>query len=237
MHLRSIVSAILIGGCLMALPMAADARTFNWSGYRWKTFDARGRFPGPNNFSASKSNARVLSNGSLKLDYINGKAVEIGGPRLGYGHYRWIVTSDVTTIGSHDVLALFTHNTRHQTTVGEHDIEFARWGAPLTDPIGWFVSWGSHGRENFGNWFVSATPPYTIDIIWRANTGYVYYKVTDHFRNIMLSQAVPVAVSARDMGPYMSYWLWAGNKWTPRNRAVIHSPHPALIISDFSFRR
>jgi hypothetical protein len=235
-HLRKATIALLISGSLLALPAAAQSRTFRWSGYTWNTFAANQRFPGPNNYSASKSNVSVQRDGSLKLDYTNRKAVEVGGPRLGYGHYRWIVASDVTNIGTHDVLAMFMHNTRKRTTVGEHDIEFARWGS-LVPPIGWYVSWGRTGRENFGNWAVSPSPPYTVDITWRRNTGFVQYDVTDAAGTPLLHQTVAVNVGGSDMGPYMSYWLWAGNKWTPRTSGVVRSPHPALIIRDFSFSR
>jgi hypothetical protein len=236
MHLRKATIALIIGGTLM-LPSMAEARSFRWSGYTWKVFTAHQRFPGPNNYSDSKSNVHVMKNGSLKLDYTNRHAVEVGGPRLGYGHYRWIVDSDVTKIGTHDVLAMFVHNTRKRTTVGEHDIEFARWGAPFGNPIGWYVSWGRTGRENFGNWSVFAPPPYTVDITWKKNTGFVAYDVTANSGIPLLHQTVAVNVSALDMGPFMSYWLWAGNKWTPRTSSVVRGPHPALIIKDFSFRR
>jgi len=236
MHLRKATIALLISGSLLSLPAAAESRTFRWSGFTWKTFDAHQRFPGPNNYSDSKSNARVLSNGSLKLDYTNRKAVEIGGPRLGYGHYRWVVSSDVTKIGTHDVLAMFVHNTRKRTTVGEHDIEFARWGG-MTGPLGWYVSWGRLGRENFGNWLVNPVTPYTIDIVWRRNTGFVQYDVHDGNGDSLLHQTVAVNVSGIDMGPYMSYWLWAGNKWTPRTSRIVRGQHPALIFQDFSFIR
>jgi len=236
MHLRKATIALLISGSLLSLPAAAESRTFRWSGFTWKVFDANQRFPGPNNYSASRSNARVLRNGSLKLDYTNRHAVEVGGPRLGYGHYRWVVSSDVTNIGTHDVLAMFVHSVHSRSTIGEHDIEFARWGA-FGMPLGWYVSWGRTGRENFGNWNVTPFHPYTIDIIWKKNTGFVQYDVTDGTGTPLLHQTVAVNVSGADMGPYMSYWLWAGNKWTPRTSRIVLGPNPALIFEDFAFFR
>jgi hypothetical protein len=236
MRIRAMMATLLCGSMLAAMPISAEARSFRWSGYSWDTRTERNGFPGPNNWTASRNNSKVLRNGSLQLDFTNGKAVEIQGPRLGYGHYRWIITSDVRTIGSHDVMAFFTHNTRKQTITGEHDLEFARWGAPFDAPIGWDVSWGSKGRQDYSNWAVTTGPPYTLDTIWRRNRK-VRYKVTGAGGVVMLDKTISATMSGKDMGPHMAYWLWAGNQWTPRTNAVIFGAHPAVTIKRFSFSK
>ena len=71
-------------------------------------------------------NVRVRSDKKLRVNIFKGRAVEIVGLPSGYGRYRWVVESDLSTVDPFRVAAFFVHGDR-----AEQDIEFSRWGDPL----------------------------------------------------------------------------------------------------------
>ena len=138
-------------------------RFFNWSGYRWAVRSTEQRAaPGNNRWGDSKRNVRVRADRSLLVAIAGGRSVEVVGPPTGYGRYRWVVRTDLSTVDPFRVIGFFVHGTR-----GEQDIEFSRWGVPLLATPGSWVSWRRSTRLGFGEFAVSAAAPYTIEIDWR----------------------------------------------------------------------
>jgi hypothetical protein len=110
--------------------------------------------PGHNRWGDSRRNARVRSDKTLAVNIANGEAVEVVGPPTGYGRYRWVVRTDLSTIDPYRVAGFFVYGNS-----GEQDVEFARWGDPSFATGGSWVTWRKQTRLGFGFFAVSPTPP------------------------------------------------------------------------------
>jgi hypothetical protein len=225
--------ALALGG-LAAVPAAQAAdrwdRTFKWSGHRWTVRSTtKPANPGPNRWGDSRRNVRVRSDKSLVLNISKGKAVDVAGPRTGYGRYRWVVRTDLSTIDPHRVAAFFVYGTR-----GEQDIEFSRWGDPAFPTGGSWVSWRKQTRLGFGFFAVSPAAPYTIEIDWRV--GATAFAMRDASGATLLDKTFPSSAPGRHAAPHMSYWIYpgAGTNLSPFTAASVHPP---LIIESFSYRK
>jgi hypothetical protein len=129
---------LLVTAALCTLcPTASGAatRTIRFSGYRWDVKASTGRVgPGPNYFSASKSNVWVDGRGRLHLRITKAgghwQVAEIGlDHALGYGTYTWTLASRVDDLDTNAVLGLFTYDdTSAADAHREIDIEASRWG-------------------------------------------------------------------------------------------------------------
>ena len=109
-----------------------------WSGYTWNVKSGTGLGPGPNDWLASSSSVWVdgEDNLHLKIRKIGSKwycASINAKPSLGYGDYTFQVSSNVENMDKNIVLGLFTY----ETDTREIDIEFSRWGDPLS-VAGWY---------------------------------------------------------------------------------------------------
>ncbi|QJX80968.1 glycoside hydrolase family 16 protein [Priestia megaterium] len=115
-----------------------DERTINFSGYEWTVRNSLSlQGPGPNYFSGNDDSVWVDDAGRLhmKIKNIDGKwyGSEIRNKQaLGYGEYRFYMSSKVDVLDKNVVLGLFTYdhnsNDAEANEYREIDIEFSKWG-------------------------------------------------------------------------------------------------------------
>jgi hypothetical protein len=211
---------------------AADRydRFFNWSGYRWGVRTTKApATPGDNRWGDSRQNVRVRGDKTLRVNISRGKAVEIVGPPTGYGSYRWVVETDLSTVDPFRVVAFFIHGDR-----GEQDIEFSRWADPLLTTPGSWVTWRKRTRLGFGLFAVSPTPPYTVIVDWRV--GATRFVVRDATGAALLDTTFPSVGGGRHTAPRISYWLYPG-KPGALNPYTAATVHPPVIVRSFRYRR
>ncbi|HEX6025666.1 MAG TPA: hypothetical protein VFZ00_26980 [Solirubrobacter sp.] len=216
------------------LPPAAAAerhdRKLRWSGYTWTVRSTTGRAdPGNNRWGDSRWNAQVRRDGSLRLNIFKGKAVELIGPRTGYGRYRWVVETDVRKVDPFRVIAFHVRGTR-----GEQDIEFSRWGDPAQTSVGTWVSWRRRTRLAFEFFAVPGPPRYTVQITWRPKR--TRYIVRDGRGRLVLDQTFASSPAGKHVSPRISYWIYPGHG-SSRPRFTGKTVHPPVIVRDFSFSR
>lgn len=236
MDTRRLAADLLLGAVIaLVAPAGAAAahkeRVLNWSGYRWTVRHAAK--PGPplhNLWGDSKANVRVLPNGRLRVNIVRGRSVEVVGPRTGYGRYTWVVETDMSTADPFRVAAFFVRGTR-----GEQDIEFSRWGEPLMQAPGTWVSWlGQVKRVGWASFAVTPDPPYTIRIDWRPKRS--RFSVADRIGTVLVDRTIKSIPAGRHVAPRISYWLYPGHgqllsPYTPQ------TVHPPVIIRSFRYER
>ena len=227
-----LVLAVVVA--LLAVAPAAQAadrfgRAFHWSGYRWVVRSNQNPAnPGHNRWGDSRSNVRVRSDKTLRLDIFAGRSVEVIGPPTGYGRYRWVVKTNLSTIDPFRVAAFFVHGTG-----GEQDVEFSRWGhAELA--AGTWVTWRKRTRLGFGPFGVSPAVPYTIDIDWRPGT--TRFAVRDATGATLVDTTHPSSRPGPHTAPRMSYWVYPGHG-TNLSTFTSATVHPPVIVQSFSYRR
>jgi hypothetical protein len=221
------LSALLIGTPAAQAAHSRD-RAFNWSGYRWTVRSTTQREnPGRNRWGDTRRNVRVRSDKSLAMNISDGRSVEIVGPSTGYGEYRWVVNTDLSTIDAFRVAAFFVYGMG-----GEQDVEFARWGDPLATTPGSWVTWRKHTRLDFDFYAVSPAAPYTILIDWRI--GATRFSIRDATGATLLDRTVSSSAPGRQARPHISYWVYPGEG---RNRSPFTPAtiHPPVILQSFSY--
>jgi hypothetical protein len=220
---------------LLALAPAARAadrfdRAFHWSGYRWVVRSTqKPGSPGHNRWGDSRSNVRVRSDKTLRLDIFAGRSVEVIGPPTGYGRYRWVVKTNLSTIDPFRVAAFFVDGMD-----GEQDVEFSRWGHPELTATGTWVTWRERTRLGFGPFGVSSAVPYTLDIDWRPAT--TRFTVRDATGARLLDTTHRSSRPGRHTAPRMSYWVYPG-LGTNLSTFTSATVHPPVIVQSFSYRR
>lgn len=233
-HVRRTAGVALAAAAVAALllPAAAGAkepRVLDWSGYRWTVAQPDGRAdPGDNLWGRSRSHVRVQSDGTLRLDIVRGRAVELIGPATGYGRYRWVVRSDLSTVDPFRVAAFFVRGTR-----GERDIEFSRWGDPLLTQAGTWVTWRRRVRTGYDFFAVTPQAPYTITIRWKRRA--TRFRVTDVAGTTLLDHTVRGGRAGRHISPRISYWLYPGHG-TSLSPYTAASAHPPVVLRSFRYR-
>jgi len=129
-------------------------RSIQFSGRSW-TVKASGSpvGPGPNYFSDTIADVRVDGSGylHLRIAFSNGNwhsSEVITDDVLGHGTYTFTLGSRVDLLDRNIVVGLFTWDTSApQFNYREIDIEFARWGNPLTDNSQYVVQpWDNPGN-------------------------------------------------------------------------------------------
>ena len=168
--------------------------------------------PGHNRWGDSRSNVRVRSDKTLRLDIFAGRSVEVVGPPTGYGRYRWVVKTNLSTIDPFRVAAFFVHGTG-----GEQDVEFSRWGHRRADAAGTWVTWRKRTRLGFGPFGVSPAVPYTIDIDWRPGT--TRFAVRDATGATLVDTTHP---SSRPGPPHRATHVVLGLSRTGDERQQVH---------------
>lgn len=212
--------------------LAADRyeRSFHWSGSQWFVRSTTGRAnPGLNRWDDTRNNVRVRSDGKLRINISKGRAVDIVGPPVGYGRYRWIVDTDLSTVDPFRVVAFFVHG-----TAGEQDIEFSRWGNPLLTTPGTWVAWRKNVRLGFDFFAVSPLTPYTI-IIDR-KVGMTRFAVRDRTGASLLDTTFPSTGDGRHIAAHMSYWIYPGSQARPEPFTSA-TKHPPVIIRSFRYTK
>jgi hypothetical protein len=186
--------ATVVLGCPHAQAADRYNRFFNWSGYRWAVrTTTQPAAPGNNRWGDARQNVRVRSDTTLCVDVFRGRSVEVVGPPTGYGTYRWVVETDLSTVDPYRVVAFFVHGDG-----GEQDIELSRWGDPLL-PAGTWVTWRKRTRLGWGLFGASAAAPYTIEIDWKV--GATRFAVHDATGAALLDTIVPSAGGGRHTAP------------------------------------
>jgi hypothetical protein len=228
----SLIVFALVATLTLAWTQSASAETYKrkikWSGHTWKVRVAERSNPMNNAWGDATGNARVQSDGSLRLGITTGRkwrSVELAGARrLGYGRYRWVVASDMSNPSN--VFALFIRDMAVSASKhGEQDIEFARWSPHDLAP-GWWVSWSKRSKS-FDDFAVTNRAPYVIDITWRPRS--VQFFVRDADGTVLLDRQVAARPAGKLLFPRMSYWLLPDS---PRDQAP-----PPVVVKSFRFKR
>jgi hypothetical protein len=185
-------------------------RTISWSGYKWNVRTAGWGGPGPNHWSDSKANVRT-SGSDLLLSVVRNASgrwtsAEVDNQRsLGYGTYRWVVASDLSTLDAYQVLGMFTFGGAG-ASITEIDLEPSHWGN-LSWPNGSAAVWQNattraHESRIFN---YSNHPPYINQFIW--SPGKVVYRVTDATGATLLDWTVTTGVPRPSTAvPIINYW-------------------------------
>ena len=204
---RGILVVVL---AFVGLVRCAEARTIEWSGYTWDVRSQGLSQPGPNVWSDSEANVSV-DRGELVLAIVKDgsgtwtSAQVDNQQHLGYGTYRWVVNSDLSTIDAHDVLGLFTWGDAPPSN-NEIDIEAARWGN-LAWPSGSGTVWqDSAADKNWSQSFrFSEKPPYVAQFTWQP--GVVKYLITDATGAVLFDKTVTAGVPVPSVEvPIINYW-------------------------------
>ena len=136
-----LICGVILSSTLLSVhKVNADTneRVVNFSGYEWTVRNSLNlQGPGPNYFSGSDDSVWVDDAGRLhmKIRNVDGKwyGSEIRNKQaLGYGDYRFYMSSRVDTLDKNVVLGLFTYDHNSEDAEAneyrEIDIEFSKWG-------------------------------------------------------------------------------------------------------------
>lgn len=116
-----------------AIPFTGN-RIISFSGYDWLVRNTSGTAgPGPNRFSNSTDNVYVDSTGQLHLKITQRDGLwycaSIGALKsLGYGQYKFYISSRLDQLSKDVVAGLFTWDDDPAYNHREIDIEFSKWG-------------------------------------------------------------------------------------------------------------
>jgi hypothetical protein len=229
--MRKLSTTLAVGlALLLALPLAAQAKSLKWSGYTWSVRTGTGG-PGANNVW-SDQNARV-KNGNLLLSIVpRGAAwtsVELTSSRtVGFGRYRWVVNSDLSQASPAAVLGLFTYSPAMSPSFGEQDFEFTRaWSAPDELWPGWFVSWHGAANRAFSNFDVPSSPPYTATITWLK--GSISFLLSDRYGRAIFARAVKTTLAPKGLRVHLNYWV------TDQTAIATPGATPQMSIRSFKY--
>ena len=194
---------------LVAAPRAS-ARTLAWSGYQWDVRPGGVGGPGPNRWSDSEANARVegseLVLSILKDAQGRWTSSEVDNQQhLGYGTYRWVVNSDLSTIDAYDVVGMFVWGDAPPSN-NEIDIEAAHWGN-LAWPSGSGTVWQDFDadKSKSKSFDYSAHPPYVNQFTWAP--GSVAYRITDGTGNVLFEWTLLNGVPTPSVEvPIVNFW-------------------------------
>ncbi len=158
-------------------------RMLNWSGYTWCVMGSNDTkcYPGPNYFSSQSDNVKVDSLGDLhiRITKRNNKFYCVAlftTQTVGYGLYKFYVSSHIENLDKNIVVGLFTWNDLNCVTNAnsEVDIEFTRWGdAGNPDVIEYSVQPTNAGleTERFSSWPMKITDNKTLHLInWTSSS-------------------------------------------------------------------
>ena len=124
---------------------------------------------------------------------------------LGYGTYRWVVASDLSTRDANDVLGMFTY-AGPAPRINEIDIEASHWGnlawATGSGAVRQNTNGGGHESQVFN---YSNQPPYVNQFTW--TPGRVSFLVTDATGATLFSWTATNGVPKPSTEvPIINYW-------------------------------
>jgi len=189
-------------------------RAISWSGYTWYVRHPGWGGPGPNHWSDSTGSVRV-SGSDLLLSIVQDRAgrwmsAEIDNARhLGYGTYRWVVASDLSSDDPNQVLGMFTV-AGTGPLADEIDIEHSQWGNPLASNGSAAVWQDASVHANQSNTFTfSSHPPYVNQFTW--SPGRASFLITDATGALLLNwTAVSGVPKPTDEVPVVNLWRFHG---------------------------
>jgi hypothetical protein len=210
-------------------------RRIDFSGYKWTVKTSRGRVgPGPNYFSDSQDNVRVDGDGLHLSIARQGEpwtcAEVILGRSLGYGTYRFYLSTPVDNQDPNVVLGLFTWSSDVADHHREMDIEFGR-GAEPPDRNALYAVQPATNPANFLGWRIPPGLTQTIhSFAWRPGNvrfSSVQGRSPDGmpFQERAFTNDIP---SPGGEHVRINLWLKQGN--APRNGRPVE-----IVISKFEF--
>lgn len=220
--------------CTVSAPAShAATRTIRFSGYRWEVKASTGRVgPGPNYFSASKSNVWVDARGRLHLRITKARGhwrvAEIGlDHSLGYGTYTWTLGSRVDRLDANAVLGLFTYDSTSAADAHrEIDIEASRWGHANDPTNAQFVVQPYNRAGNLRRVRLGSQLRATLSFTW-TKTGLSWHA----------PQATPSAYVYRGADrPARGNEVARINLWLDRGRAPARGKPFEVVIRSFDFQ-
>jgi hypothetical protein len=184
--LAAAVIALIAGG--VKLPFVhhssrSAVRTISWSGYTWNVRPVgTAQAPGPNDWSDSTANVEVQKP-DLRLSIAQDSAghwtsSEVDNQRhLGYGTYRWVVATDLSSLDTNQVFGMLTYGGSAPSN-NEIDIEASHWGNAST-PTGSATVWqdAKTGVSEVRVFDYSSHPPYVNQFTW--SPGRIEFRITD----------------------------------------------------------
>ena len=205
---------LLVVQLMLPTVSTAGARTISWSGYTWDIRGAGFGGPGPNHWSDSEANVHIDGT-DLVLSIVPDSSglwtsAEVANQHhLGYGAYRWIVASDLSTLDANEVLGLFTYGGPSPSN-NELDIEASHWG-DTSWPTGSATVWqdAAAWRHRVKTFRYSDRPPYVNQFTWAP--GRVSYLVTDATGATLFRWTVKRGVPTPSSEvPRINHWLSRG---------------------------
>lgn len=220
--------------------VSAQTRTIRWSGYTWWVKSSQEPVgPGPNWFSDSSRNVWVDRQGRLhlRITYRNGRwncAEVVCTQSLGYGTYRFYVTSPVADMDPHVVLGLFTWSDDPAYAHREIDIEFSTWGDPASPNAQYVVQPATSGRVH-SFWMDRRISSSVHSFTWLADSVYFLSvrgsKPTPSTPQDIIQQWEFAGENVPQCGgenPRINLWLMLGQP--PQNGREVE-----VVISRFEF--
>jgi len=154
---------------------SSGPKTLAFSGYSWAVKASTGSVgPGPNVFSDNPENVFVDTAGQLhlRITYRDGlwRCAEVILDRsLGYGTYRFTLSSPVGDLDPNVVLGLFTWSDDPAYNHREIDIEVARWGSVGTTENAQYVVQPYDRAGNVRTFVQPDAVPTTHGFTWAPN--------------------------------------------------------------------
>jgi hypothetical protein len=216
---------------------ACRADQLEWSGLIWKPRSGTGG-PGPNQWDPRNISVDELGRLHLSIEFRDGMwtTAEIWTPdSFGFGRYQWFVEGTLDQLDRNIVLGLFTYPPASvgPDTTNEIDIEIARWGNALYDPLNFNVWPAQTGYAPTGMTFpmtLSGTNT-THRFEWRTDSiafGSYHGFRSDNANPIGMWTYAPVDNTVRiPQAPvplHINFWLFQGSAPANGQRAdvVIH---------------
>ena len=168
--------------------------------------------PGANDWADSTANVHVQGT-DLLLSIVKDSSgrwasSEVDNQQhLGYGTYRWVVATDLSTLDANEVLGMFTYGGSDPSN-NEIDIEPSHWG-DMSNPSGSATVWqnANAGLSEEHDFNYSNHPPYVNQFTW--SPGRIDYLITDATGATLLAWTVTTGVPTPSTEvPVINYWRY-----------------------------
>lgn len=163
------LAVFISSSILTAVPVHADGRSLNFSGYTWNV--KSGYYgPGPNYWTDNTDDVFVDAHGALHLKVVQRdgawRSSEVWLPSsLGYGTYEFDIATNIDLLDPQIVVAPFLY----QDDTHEIDIEYSRWGYPSNQNTWYNIQPFSVAGNQKKFMTVQGAGPITARIEWSAD--------------------------------------------------------------------